>query len=324
MNQMKKLVLKAASLVAAVGITLIVFFCVPGTYDYPLAAIVNKMDTLRAAGSPKMVVVGGSEVLVGVDSGMLMREFNYPVVNMGLYVGFGLGDVLPLIVPFLGKGDVVIIIPEYFAMQQGMISDQFTHKWYFLLSPEYAMKKVYCPQNKLASLPGDISDLLLVKISGMLQMILKRQNMFANGMLNYPLISNAHGDLLENWPNVPKEKLSGAGNKLLDKPIKDSVFKVFNGFNDAAVKAKARVFMAYTSYPDGEYLLNRSEVDYIERQFHERLHFVILGVPADSVFPYECFSNTVNHLRFEGRTLRTKRMIELLKKEGIVPLKKNR
>lgn len=301
-------------------LTLIGFFLMPGSYDYPLAAIINKMNMLRTAPSPKIVIAGGSEVLVGVDSEMIRTAFGYPVVNMGLYAGFHLNDVLPLMEPSIGPGDIVVLIPEYFVLKNPSHSDQFSLKWFLLLSPLYAVKDLYYPLGMLTSIPGDIADMFMVKLAGMNYQLWRGGNVFQNGVINYDRLCSASGDLLINWPNLPKEQLGGVGTILAEGPVPPAAFERMNQFHERVSQRQARVFMALSSYPQGEYELNRRSIDALVSESREALRFPILGEPRDSLFPYDHFSNTVNHLRFEARTLRTARMIELLRKAGVTPL----
>lgn len=43
-----------------------------------------------------------------------------------------------------------------------------------------------------------------------------------------------------------------------------------------------------------------------------------LGTPEDFIYPYENFLDTVNQLDEKGKTLRTKRIIDLLQEEPVL------
>ena len=55
-----------------------------------LTAHVDKMERLRATPSPRVVVVGGSNVAYGIDSSRLEASLGRPVVNLGTSGGLGL------------------------------------------------------------------------------------------------------------------------------------------------------------------------------------------------------------------------------------------
>ena len=77
------------------------------------AALAMKRERLKTAGSPKIVVIGGSSVAFGIDSKIAEKELGMPVVNFGLYAAIGLKPMLELSLGGIGKGDIVVIAPEY-------------------------------------------------------------------------------------------------------------------------------------------------------------------------------------------------------------------
>lgn len=320
---MKKLIIKTTSLIAAVTLTVVIFFVIPGAYDNPLASFVNKMHRLKQTASPKIVLVGGSDVIIGINSPLINKELGYHVVNMGLYGAFGIRHMLHLIGPYIHAGDVVIILADHEALQYDLVTDDFSAKWIFLLSPCFGLKDIYLKQNKLQALPGDIADILLSKVAGMWKTLWSGGNIFEDGAASYSKRCNVHGDLMVNWTTLPKEQLQFYGDVLTNTKMTDRVFEILNGFNAMAAARGARVFLSYSSYPDGEFQRNREQILSREKQLHERLQFGILGTPQDFLFPYGYFTNSIFHLNADGRDIRTRKLIELLRKEGIQNVMKN-
>ena len=72
-----------------------------------------KKQLIRDTPSPKMVVIGGSNVAFGIDSKTLSDSLGIPVVNAGLHAGLGLRYILDANTPYLRKGDILVIMPEY-------------------------------------------------------------------------------------------------------------------------------------------------------------------------------------------------------------------
>ncbi len=72
-----------------------------------------KKQLIRDTPSPKMVVIGGSNVAFGINSKMLSDSLGMPVVNAGLHAGLGLRYILDANTPYLRKGDILVIMPEY-------------------------------------------------------------------------------------------------------------------------------------------------------------------------------------------------------------------
>lgn len=84
-----------------------------------LEAIHDKHRRLEETASPKLVIVGGSNVAFGMDSLQLESGTRIPVVNLGLNAGFGLKYMLSDVRPYLNAGDRLVVIPEYELFHRG-------------------------------------------------------------------------------------------------------------------------------------------------------------------------------------------------------------
>ena len=80
--------------------------------DY-MFALIDKFDKLKTEKSPKMILIGGSNLAFGMDSEAISKYYDMPVINMGLHAGIGLRFLLEGVKPYLKKNDFVIIVPEY-------------------------------------------------------------------------------------------------------------------------------------------------------------------------------------------------------------------
>jgi hypothetical protein len=316
---MKNVLLKASSLLLAVLLTVILFLFAPGTYEHPLATIINKVALVESTAPPRIIFIGGSSVLVGINSEMVSRHFCLPVVNMAVYGGYGISDMLHLLAPRIGRGDIVVIIPEYHVLKGSFDSEDVCDKWILLMSPAYAMKKIYFGHGNLQSLTGDISDLLQCKIEGMWGELWKARNPFTNSAAAYDRRSNRFGDLMKNWQFVPAEKLGARGQLFPPGPLNAIVFNTLNDFNNLAARRGASVYFNFCGFPAGEYQLNRAVIEDMADQLRHSLRFAVIGSPTDTLYPYEMFADTVYHLRFEGRDRRTATLIAVMEKAGIRP-----
>lgn len=72
-----------------------------------------KQKLISSTPSPKMVVIGGSNVAFGIDSKTLSDSLGIPVVNAGLHAGLGLRYIMNANTPLLRKGDILVVMPEY-------------------------------------------------------------------------------------------------------------------------------------------------------------------------------------------------------------------
>ncbi len=67
-----------------------------------------------ALAKPKIVFIGGSSAVFGIDRGLVERESRRPVLVYGLHAGIGLDLIAEDALRFVSTGDTVVIVPEWF------------------------------------------------------------------------------------------------------------------------------------------------------------------------------------------------------------------
>lgn len=91
----------------------------PTAYLYMQRRKMQRLDTLS---SPRLILVGGSNVAYGLDSRMLQDSLHLHPVNAGLQSGIGLKFMIDDVSLRLRHGDVVVLMPEY---------AQFLERYYY-------------------------------------------------------------------------------------------------------------------------------------------------------------------------------------------------
>jgi hypothetical protein len=100
----------------------------------------KKFQKLESINSNKIVITGGSNVSFGIDSDLIENKLEIPTINMGLHAAFGSFIYIETIIPYLKKGDVLLISCEYGAkLYEG--SKEVTN--YFGYMPFKAKFQVY-------------------------------------------------------------------------------------------------------------------------------------------------------------------------------------
>lgn len=80
--------------------------------DYMLEQPV-KVRLAASTRSPKLVLLGGSNVAFGIDSHAVSDSLHIATVNVGLHAGMGLRYTVDRFVPYLNAGDILVVCPEY-------------------------------------------------------------------------------------------------------------------------------------------------------------------------------------------------------------------
>ncbi|MBQ3015823.1 MAG: hypothetical protein IJD79_03480 [Clostridia bacterium] len=96
-------------------------FSIPPQYTNTFVGeLDDKFERLTSIDEPKIVVVGGSSVAFGLESELLEKYTDMPVVNFGLYAALGTKVMLDLSKAGIGEGDIVILSPELDAQTMSM------------------------------------------------------------------------------------------------------------------------------------------------------------------------------------------------------------
>lgn len=113
---MKNFFIKSALFLTLLSIMLVMstfFLPNPALNGSMYLALLDKHALLEKKQGPGLILVGGSNLSFGLSSEVLEQGLGMPVVNMGLHAGIGLKYSLQDVEPFLVKGDVLVISPEY-------------------------------------------------------------------------------------------------------------------------------------------------------------------------------------------------------------------
>lgn len=73
----------------------------------------EKHRLLEKTDPPRIIFIGGSNILYSLDSSMVENELNYASINMGLNAGLGLEFMLNEVKKDIKPGDLLVIAPEY-------------------------------------------------------------------------------------------------------------------------------------------------------------------------------------------------------------------
>jgi hypothetical protein len=314
-----KFLLKCGLLAVAIVVSgiLVSRYDTRATDNNYLAAVLEKDRLIRTTPSPKIVLVGGSNLAFGIDSRMMEDSLGIRIVNMGLYAQLGLRYMLAQVKPYIRRGDVVIIVPEY---------DQFYGKF---SEGDNTLNTalLYAPSDRIPD---------FIKSYSVVDVVLR------------PRVENARRSFLEATADVfgVKDKyfppdtnpvynrhsfnrygdvVSHLGKKSMNpdsiyvKPLpppKQFNRKTVDELNDIADRARekgAHAYFLFPSYIDRSYLINSGAIEWLRLRLARQMRVPILGTAEDFVFPARWFFDTRFHLNETGRGPRTLKLIEILR-----------
>lgn len=314
--------MRAGALAAAVILSgvLISQYDTRATDDNYLAAVLEKDRLIRNTPSPKIILVGGSNLAFGIDSRMLQDSLGMRVVNMGLYAKLGLRYMLAQAKPYIAKSDLVVVVPEYEQFFGEFANGDFTLNTALL----------YAPVDRIGDFTQSYSviDVVLRPRVEYARRAFMQALASAVGMKDryfprdiYPYYSrrsfNSLGDMVAHL-GAPAPDPDSIYVKAMP-PMRDfnaEILDDLNGIAGAARSRGARAYFLFPSYIDRSYAINVAPINLLRVRLEREMEIPIVGTAADFVYPTRLFFDTRYHLNEEGRRLRTLRMIEVLRAAG--------
>ena len=296
------LLLKSVSMLVVVTISYIGLLYATlyrGGQDDYLAANSDKMRLVRDIPTPKMIFIGGSNLAFGLDSASISRAFSMPAVNMGVHAGFGLKFMMDQVTPYLKRGDIVVVVPEY----------------------QHFTKDVFYGDETLLNLAACTNDLSTLKT--MQATTLARSFLQANGSIfNYDpgfvhkratgvyarTSFNKDGDVTAHL-GLPNKEVTD--NDPLHTSLNRLSVKYLRGYIDGNAARGVTTMVVYPCIKRDYYLHNASAVSVVAKALTEGgIH--VASSPLDFVYDDGLFYDTIYHLNARGRMLRTEKMIQVL------------
>ena len=305
---MRKFLTKTALffLFLATCITLVgsctLFFIAPQYINGYNASIIDKIEHLKNSPSPKIILVGNSNLAFGINSELIEAEFDMPVVNLGLHGSLGNAFHESMAHDYINKGDIVIVCHSTYKDYGNLIDCELA--WITL-------------ENHF-NLYHFVNHRDYVKLArAFLSYIYKATHLFISIQGNQKTVSsysrqsfNQYGD------NVFPRKYDSELTKKLtpNKPeINDCCINRLNRLNDYCKSKGANLLIG--GVPILCHNKNEDVIFYkdFEKQLQNQLKCEIISDFTDYLYDETLFFDTNLHLTNEGAEIRTKQLINDLK-----------
>jgi hypothetical protein len=285
-----------------------------------VAAVLEKDRLIRTTPSPKIILVGGSNLAFGTDSKLIQDSLGVSVINMGLYAKIGLRYMLAQVKPYIQRGDVVIVVPEY---------DQF-YGAYIEGDNTLNTAMLYTPTDRIPDFIRSYSiiDVILrPRAENARRSFLRaaaaavgREDQFfppdTNPVYNRHSF-NQYGDAVAHLTRKGKDPDSiYVGALPPAKNFNPDAVEVLDDLYRTAMQNSARAYFMWPSYMDSAYVINSAAIEMLGNRIATGTQMPVIGSPKDFVFPRTWFFDTRYHLNAQGREERTQRMIRILRAVG--------
>ncbi|MEO5356735.1 MAG: hypothetical protein H7844_05480 [Nitrospirae bacterium YQR-1] len=289
-----------STLILVLMISVVTIFLVPFKYedDY-IYAFIDKIKILERIPSPKLIVVGGSDIALGVDCGKIEKILNIPSVNFGLYGGVSIKFILRFIKPYLKENDIVLIMPAYLTFSDNLYEGEGGLA--SLLVEIYPQGFKYLDFRQFVYLLKYFPKVITEKNYFYLKYLISRLTNQPYGILEGNFVRsgfNQNGDFIWHLNRQPKTFTPSKWN------TKNTSFELTDFLNRYADELKTKGVKIYFSFPPvdiEDYNLNKGFINLVELNIRKKLNFDILNKPEDTHFDMLEMYDSPYHLNAKGR-----------------------
>lgn len=270
----------------------------PKIYNSYLSSINNKHKRIEELKTPKIILMGGSNIAFGINSEKIQNEFSVPVVNLGIHAGLGLEFLVNELKEMIQEKDVVLLSIEYFMNKDGQY-DLKNH-----IQQSYPNAANYYQKNIKKEIQLHIKNT---------RKNLKRLNQKESDAAIDPVYStqsfNEYGDVVGHHDQIPPKEIN---DRLMFSYRYWEGIAILNDFHIYAKSKNVNVFFIFPNYPTSEYKKNEVVFSKLQNDIIKDLTIEVIGTPYDFLYSDALFYDTVYHLKKEGRELRTNKLIEIM------------
>lgn len=282
--------------------------------DGYIGAIVDKHAYADKTKAPRIILTGGSSLAFGIDSKMIEKHTGRPVINLGLNGSLGLDFMLNQTRYVMRPTDIVILSAEYYLSKEG--SYKFKKE----------AERIYPPAGKFFdhSLKQRLTDFFVEDFQRnfhitFLNLTGGKLPTFSKNVVYSRSSFNENGDIIRNFEPHPSHdfltKVNGDYQEVLD-------IELINKFIEDANKKNVTVYFLFPCLDEVIYKKKAAAIAEVSEKYYQEMKVKkFLNKPEDSVFPDSLFYDTEYHLAPKGRQVRTERLVELLRKHKIVPMR---
>lgn len=306
---MKKFLLKIFifCIISVVVFSIVIFLpATPKAKNYVLFSKIQKDSLLKNVPSPRIIFIGGSNLVYGLNSQLFKDSLALNSINTGSIATIGLSYMMDNTLPYIRSGDIVVIAPEYqqffrsFAYgSQGLLRllmDVDPTGFKYLKIQQWINITKRLPEYFVSKLdPNEYFD---VKVNPAY-----RADIF-----------NEYGDSNAHW--VLKKQGFEPDNFIKRRLNKDILVEM-KIFEKEITDIGASLFITYPCFQAKSFELNKIEIDRVEKALIKN-NFELLGTAERYKMNDSLMFDTPYHLIKTGVDLRTELLIEDIKDSGIL------
>jgi hypothetical protein len=253
--------------------------------------------------SSRIIFAGGSNVSFGVYSPAVEDSLGITTVNTAIHAAYGLKYILDDLEPYVKKGDIIVLAPEYAQFQEDS----------FLGSAALVQGLNVIPQNsKLLDSRQWVLFFKNLPRHALSKIRFYLSSLFGNNAsidAYHRSAFNAYGDVEGHWSY--QIGLSKSPDVLVGQ-YNPEVIAYIERFDALVKKRGAQLLVAFPTFNQSSFLHNAKVIEHLYQEFQQS-DIEVLGTPERYSFPDRFYYDSAYHLNRDGQFKRTNLLIEDLK-----------
>lgn len=285
------------------GILVILAPATPRSKNNYLASKHLKDSLLSNVADPRIIFVGGSNLVYGLNSQLLKDSLQLNPINDGLAISLGLVYMMDAVTPYIRKGDIVVLVPEY---------QLYFGRYGYGLPDFFRYLKDNDPSGFKILRRKHVMNLLIKGIPRYVKSKFDYRNYFYDESqdIHGKQVINEYGESDFHW-NLEKRDFD------LVLPIEDKVnyeiVEEIKKFESKIVGNGGTLMISFPGMQLDSYNLVEDKINEIF-SILKKENFIILGSPKRYTFDNSVMFDSPYHLIKEGVDRRTSYLIEDISK----------
>lgn len=274
------------------------------TNDYQ-RSVTDKIKRLKKISSPKIILVGDSNLTFGINSKMIEESLNMPVVNLGLHAGMGNPFNENLAKIKINENDIVIISHVSYDDEDDIVDTYLAWK---TINYEKDVFRVIRPKDYLkliTSYPNYIRESIIPLLSGEYNTEDYKKRVYRRDAFN------EYGDVvIRNEINQMDPDVFFKNENMSIPKVGDKTIKRINKLNEYVKEKHATLLVASYPIAYGEYSdYTKEDIEKFNQELKNKLDCEVISNFTEYMYPYDYFYDTKYHLTDTSKDIRTSQLI---------------
>lgn len=293
--------------------TIVDYFAIGSQYSNTYnAALIDKYERIQSVDSPKVILIGNSNLAFGIDSALLEKELGMPVVNMGFLGSIGNEFHEKMIYENVGEGDIVVIAHTSYADDDSI---GYIPAVWITMDCNRELYKLLRPKDVIYALPGYpnyLRNAYILKLTG-------RGNADTGDSYSRNAF-NEYGDIVvRKAESQMNTEFFFKDNQVQLSGINDICISRLNELNEYVSSYGATMVVAAYPIAYGEYSeYDAEDVITFQEALDDGLDCDVISDFTDYMYPYEYFFDQAYHLTEDAAEIRTEQLAKDIISAGLV------